>query len=145
MISPTCQYALRALVHLGRVADRGPTLARDIADAADVPRPFLAKILQRLVQERLVRSRKGRGGGFVLARAPGQITVDDVLVAVEGRRLAEKRCILGHPECNSLVACPLHEHWARVRDQFDTTVGSLTIRELAAYEPEGDDDPGRAR
>jgi DNA-binding IscR family transcriptional regulator len=60
--------------------------------------------------------------------------VDDVLVAVEGRRLAEKRCILGHQECDSLAACPLHEHWTQVRNQFDTTVGTLTIRELAAYE-----------
>ena len=73
MISPTCQYALRALVHLGGAGKDQPVLARDIAQAQDIPGPFLSKILQMLAQGGLVRSQKGPGGGYMLGRPADSI------------------------------------------------------------------------
>ena len=135
MISPTCQYALRALVYLARASEAGPVLARDIAEAEDIPHPFLSKILQTLAQHGFVRSQKGPGGGFMLGRPAGHITVHEIITAVDGMQRPEKRCLFGRTECNSLVACPMHDAWSKIRARFDETIGALTIRELAAHEP----------
>jgi len=132
MLTPSCQYALRALVYLGRSQPDNPVQSREIAASEGIPQAFLSKILQTLAQSGLVRSQKGPGGGYVLGRAPGQITLQDVLVAVDGVQRAEDRCLFGHSECNSMVACPVHDAWARIRSQFNETIGALTIRELAA-------------
>lgn len=132
LLTPSCQYALRALVHLGRSETGQPLLARDIAAAESIPQAFLSKILQSLVQSGLVRSQKGPGGGYVLNRPAGQITVEDVMAVVDGTKRPEERCLFGHPECNSLVACPVHDAWSSIRARFHETVGTLTIRELVA-------------
>ena len=132
MLTPSCQYALRALVYLGRSQPDSLVQTREIASSEGIPQAFLSKILQNLVQNGLVRSQKGPGGGYVLGRPAGQITLRDVLVAVDGVERPEERCLFGNSECNSMVACPVHEAWSRVRAQFDETIGSLTVRELAA-------------
>jgi len=132
MLTPTCQYALRALVHLGRSDSGHPLLARDIAAAESIPQAFLSKILQSLVQNGLVRSQKGPGGGYVLNRPAGQITVEDVMAVIDGTKRPEDRCLFGHSECHSLVACPVHDAWSSIRARFHETIGMLTIRELAA-------------
>lgn len=134
MISPTCQYALRALVYLACTNESSPVLARDIAAAENIPRPFLSKILQTLAHHGFVRSQKGPGGGFMLGQSAGQITVREIITAVDGMQRPEKRCLFGRPECNSEVACPMHDEWTEVRTRFDETIGELTIRELATHE-----------
>ena len=134
MISPTCQYALRALVHLGCAQESTPVLAREIAAAQDIPGPFLSKILQTLAQHGLVRSQKGPGGGFALGRPPGEILVSEIIVAIDGKENLEKRCLFGRPECNNQVACPLHACWTEIRKRFDETVGALTLQQLTSHE-----------
>jgi len=133
MISPTCQYAIRALVFLGRAKNDSPVLARDIAEAEEIPHPFLSKILQTLAQHGLVRSQKGPGGGFTLGRPAGQITTRDIITAIDGVPRPDKLCLLGRSECNSMVACSLHDSWSKIRARFDETIGAQTIRELAAH------------
>ena len=133
MISPTCQYALRALVHLGTAIKAKPVLAREIAEAQDIPAPFLSKILQTLAQSGLVRSQKGPGGGFMLGRPADSIRVKEVITAMDGEEHPEKVCLFGRSECNSKVACPLHSCWQEIRDAFDTKVGALTIEQLAEH------------
>jgi len=131
VISPACQYALRALAYLGRRESEGPALARDIAAAEGIPRAFLSKILLQLATHGLVRSQKGPRGGFTLGRPADQIRVNDVMLVVDGPQRPEKRCLFGRAECNASKACPLHDSWAEVQLHFQNTVGALTIREIA--------------
>ena len=78
-------YAARALLSLAMHAEReGPTSVRDIADRTGLPQPYLEQILLALKGAGLVRSKRGVGGGYVLARPPSEITLGEIVSAVDG-------------------------------------------------------------
>jgi Rrf2 family iron-sulfur cluster assembly transcriptional regulator len=130
MYSPTCQYALRALTHLAGREGQGPVLARDIAEAEEIPRQFLSKILHGLRIKGLVRSQRGPGGGYALTRPATEITVADVVLAIDGEQNLAKRCILGLDQCHDDTVCALHSQWSEFRERFEATISSLTLREM---------------
>ena len=81
MLSQTAEYALRAVAALGPTAGRlVPTT--DLAKLADVPPPYLAKVLQQLASANIIRGRRGVGGGYALSRAPHEINLLEVVLAV---------------------------------------------------------------
>jgi len=82
MISQTAEYALRAVVMLGSQSGR-PMTTQEIARASQVPAGYLSKVLQSLGRSGLVEARRGLGGGYVLTRALDQLTVYDVVQAVD--------------------------------------------------------------
>ena len=132
LFSPTCQYAIRALMYLALHEGEGPVLARDIAAAEEIPRHFLSKILHQLAQKGLVRSQKGPGGGFLLARAATQLTVAEITTAVDGVQETRRRCLLGLEECSDTASCALHHAWKKVRLDYELTIGGLTLNDLVA-------------
>ncbi len=84
-VSTRGDYASRALVSLALHGETdGPTPVRDIAERTGLPQPYLEQILLALKGAGLVRSKRGVGGGYVLARDPGDITLADVVRAVDG-------------------------------------------------------------
>lgn len=131
MYSPTCQYALRALIHLALRDGEGPVLARDIAEAEDIPRQFLSKILHDLRVKGLLRSQKGPGGGFVLALPAESISVSQVVNAVDGVQDLTRRCILGLDQCSDEESCALHGAWLAFRSQYQATIASLSLADMA--------------
>ncbi len=87
-ISAQLDYACRVLAELGRLHGSGaPARGEHLAEVEAVPPPFLAQILQKLRHGGLIVSRRGVQGGYVLARPPGEISVLDILIAVEGQAL----------------------------------------------------------
>jgi Rrf2 family protein len=144
VFSPTCQYAIRALTCLALLEGEGPALARDIAASENIPRQFLSKILHQLALKGLVRSQKGPGGGFALARPAAELTIAAVVHAVDGADEIPRRCLLGLPECSDLTGCALHESWKRLRQDFERTITALTLRDLAATRHNGPVGPLRA-
>jgi len=84
-VSTRGDYACRALLSLTLRSDAtGPTSVRDIAERTALPQPYLEQILLALKGAGLVRSKRGVGGGYVLARAPDQIRLSEILAAVDG-------------------------------------------------------------
>src|SRR5438445_10722334 len=84
-VSTRGDYASRALLSLASHVDgTGPTAVRDIAERTGLPQPYLEQILLALKGAGLVRSKRGVGGGYVLARAPEDITLGQIVSAVEG-------------------------------------------------------------
>src|SRR5499426_4437114 len=84
-VSTRGDYACRALLSLAlRQEEGGPTSVRDIAERTGLPQPYLEQILLALKGAGLVRSKRGVGGGYVLARPPEEITLAQILAAVEG-------------------------------------------------------------
>jgi Rrf2 family transcriptional regulator, nitric oxide-sensitive transcriptional repressor len=105
MLSQTSEYALRVIVFLGSL--RGaPATTNQIAAATRVPAGYLSKILQTLVRAKLVHSQRGPGGGSVLTRDPAQITVYDVITAIDPLPRIET-CPLNLPSHGTKL-CPLH-------------------------------------
>ncbi|HXV14898.1 MAG TPA: Rrf2 family transcriptional regulator [Candidatus Krumholzibacteria bacterium] len=129
--SPTCQHALRALIYLAEKDAPGPVLVREIAEAADVPHPSLAKILHSLRGRGLVRSTKGPGGGYQLARPGDQMRVIEVIEAVDGRVDLDTVCVLGLDTCSDEAPCALHDVWKLFRNNYAATLTKMTLREAA--------------
>jgi Rrf2 family iron-sulfur cluster assembly transcriptional regulator len=117
VLSKSGVHSVRALVVLAELPAGEYQGASAIADQTDAPRNYLGKLLQILSRRGLVESQKGLGGGFRLARAPENISLFDVVDAIEGvSRWTE--CILGSPSCSDNNPCAVHERWAPVRDAY---------------------------
>lgn len=134
MLSQTAEYALRAVLCLADDYGHSRTVS-DISEMAKVPKGYLAKVMQSLVRAGLVSSQRGLNGGFQLRRAPGELTVLDVVNAVDPLQRIE-RCPLDRPEHEGRL-CALHRRLDEVIGELEgsfreTTIGSL----LAADERE---------
>jgi Rrf2 family protein len=130
-ISAKADYAVRAVVELAADDGEKPLKAERIATAQDIPLNFLENILGELRHAGLVRSHRGAEGGFRLARAPEEITVADVIRAVEGP-LASVRG--GPPEeaAYNGAATSLPRVWIAVRVNLRRVVETVTIADIAA-------------
>ncbi len=125
------KYAIRALTCMAGQEDmQNPVSAADVAEAENIPPFYLAKVLQDLARADLLNSVRGRGGGFLLKRAPEDIKVLDILEAVEDIRRLTTECVLGLDQCNDDVPCPLHETWKRFRESLLGDLDKLTLRDL---------------
>jgi Rrf2 family transcriptional regulator, iron-sulfur cluster assembly transcription factor len=127
IFSTATGYALRALAVLPE--DGTFSLAKNLASKLELPGPFLAKILQGLVQANILESVRGPKGGFRLTRPSHRITVGEVVAALEGPDAMEG-CIMGFPACGSDQPCPLHDAWSAVKTQVTSSMTEATIRDL---------------
>lgn len=137
MFSRSSEYAIRALTFIARQPAGKLTGAREISETEQIPMPFLWKILQNLARHKLVRSFKGAGGGYMLARPAHEIRVQDVLDANEDRSLGSG-CVLGLPQCGDESPCPLHFSWKEIRARLTATLCDTTFADLAVASREKD-------
>jgi len=136
MFSQTSEYALRVIVYLASLRGKQATI-RQIAEATRTPEGYLAKVLRSLAQAELVRSQRGPQGGSILARPAKQITVYDVIHAVDPiQRIATcPLAIKGH----GIHLCRLHRRLdqaiAMVEDAFKNTTISELVPATAGLQP----------
>ena len=133
-VSTRGDYASRALLSLALHADtEGPTSVRDIAERTGLPQPYLEQILLALKGAGLVRSKRGVGGGYVLARDPSQITLGQIVSAVDGPIAAGD---FGEPHkngaCDHEGQCVLLTVWADVGSHMQEHLDSFTLADIAA-------------
>jgi Rrf2 family protein len=130
-ISAKADYAVRAAVELAASTDQRPTKAERIATAQGIPLNFLENILGELRHAGIVRSQRGAEGGFRLAKPPADVTIADVLRAVEGP-LASVRG--GPPEQASYggAAAALPRVWIALRANLRSVVEHVTVADVAA-------------
>ncbi len=127
----SAKYAIRAMVCLAvNNGDGRPFSAAGVAEAEQIPPFYLAKVLQDLGRAGLLKSARGRGGGFYLSRPADEITLLEVVSAVEDPRRLEEECVLGIDECTDDTPCPMHETWKAFRDGALEALRSLTVAEL---------------
>ena len=124
------EYAVRAILHLASQPEGMVSLVNEISEAQDVPKSYLSKIMQHLTKAGLVRSRRGAKGGFTLARSAGQITLREVIEAVEGP-IYLNVCLIKRGECPRDAVCPVHPVWIEAQKKFFETLDSKTMAELA--------------
>jgi Rrf2 family protein len=121
-------------VSLALHADDGkPTSVRDIAERTGLPQPYLEQILLALKGAGIVRSKRGVGGGYVLSRPPGRITLSEIVGAVDGPITAGD---FGEPHTNGACdhegQCVLLSIWADVGDRMRRLLQSITLADIAA-------------
>ena len=146
MISKKSKYALKALTVLAEKYGKGPVLIADIATREHIPRSFLELILLELKNHRFLDSRRGRGGGYFLAKPPTRISAGQVLRALEGplaplpcaSKTAYRKCEECHDERSCavrLLMCDVEEATALILDS--TTFADLLKRSQLAMRGRG--------
>lgn len=133
MISQTAEYALRAVVCLASQPDK-PMVTPAIAEITQVPAGYLSKVLQMLGRHGMVQSQRGLHGGFTLARPASEMTVLEVVNAVDPLKRI-KECPLGL-EQHGRRLCPLHRQLDDAMAQVEKALGAHTIAALIS-EPKG--------
>jgi Rrf2 family protein len=126
MISQTAEYALRAMVFLAMRASAATN--EQIAQVTKVPPGYLSKILQQLGKAKLLVSQRGLGGGFVLSKRTDQISVLDVINAVDPIEII-KTCPLGI-ESHGFTLCPLHRRISEASAAVESAFAGTTLQEL---------------
>lgn len=133
MFSQTSEYAIRALAILARYSRDQFVLVGTLATSADLPHHYLSKILQNLVRMQILESRKGSRGGFRLSRDPDEITLYQIVDAIENLN-QKRRCLLGQSECSDERACPLHSFWAKQSDDYLETLQRTSLGDLVRFD-----------
>ena len=129
IFSRPVQYAIRAMTYLGEQEAGKLCSIQEISRAADVPMPYLAKIINRLSRRRLVTAKRGPSGGVMLGKAASRITVEEIVNCMGGK-LETKRCVLGLSECSDHTPCPVHDSWKTVRQLLNQTLHERSITDL---------------
>ena len=136
MLTRKSKYGLKALLLLAEDAERGPVLISELADRQKLPKKFLEAILLELKRAGLLHSKKGKGGGYVLGRKPGEITVGQVIRVLEGplaltpcvSHTAYRRC----DECLDEATCAVRLAMKEVRDATADILDNMTLAGLNA-------------
>lgn len=128
MLSQTSQYALRTVLHLAGLPRGERGAAPDLARATGVPGNYLSKTLHQLARAGIVASTRGKGGGFVLARPAGRISLAEVVAPFQ--EVGERACLLGRPTCSDASPCAAHAHWKRVAEQVAGFFSRTTVADL---------------
>jgi Rrf2 family protein len=134
MLSMKSKYGLRALTALARVHGGGPILIADLASSEGIPRKFLELILLDLKRKGILRSKKGKGGGYNLSRPPAAISIGEVVRALDGpiallpcvSQSAYRRC----DECVDELTCGIRHVMKEVRDATATILDGTTLEDL---------------
>lgn len=124
-VSTRGDYAARALLSLALHATDRPTSVKEIAERTALPQPYLEQILLAVKGAGLVRSKRGVGGGYVLARPPEEITLADIIAAVDGPLTT---LLDEHDHCEG--HCVLQEVWVDVSDETGRLLARHTLAEL---------------
>ena len=139
MFSTKAEYGVRVMAHLARRADGGaPVALSAIAEAEGLPLAYLEHLAARLRRAQLVDSRRGAHGGYSLARPAAEITMAEVVRALEGE-IAPIECITADPDGALVCArevdhepCPTKLMWTRVQGSIVRTLDEMTLAELAS-------------
>jgi Rrf2 family protein len=134
MLTNKGKYGLKAMTHLAGLPPGRPALVADIAAANAIPKKFLDAILGELRTAGFVHSRKGRGGGYALARAPGDIHVGEIVRALDGMlapigcasRAFYRRC----EDCPADRPCGVQIVMAQARDAIASVLDARTLADL---------------
>lgn len=146
MLTRKGKYGLKAMIALAKEHGAGPVLTGDLAEQEAIPKKFLENILLALKHRGLVHSRKGPHGGYQLGRAPEQISVGDVIRALDGP-LALVSCVsqTAYAPCEECVTerdCAVRRLFQQVRDETARILDGTTLAAAASAGPT-DDEPRR--
>src|SRR5215203_4744160 len=131
IFSNATEYAIRGLSELAGRGLSGPLMLDQLVVGTDLPRDFLAKIFQKLVRAGILKSAKGRGGGFQLAKPQHEICLIDIVEAIEGPQLLDA-CVVGLERCNDQMPCSQHDLYKPIRQRLKDYLRTTTLADLAA-------------
>lgn len=136
LLSKSCVYGLRASLFLASNQNGKYVSIKTLSEKLDISFHFLTKILQQLTAVNLLESLKGPNGGVRLSKPGKQITLLDIVVAIDGDELFQE-CVLGLPGCGMEQPCPLHKIWSSTRGDIRKMLEKNNLVEMARKGKEG--------
>ncbi len=124
--SKKCEHGLQAILFMATKDIECVCPAEEISNKLNIPKEFISKILQSLTESGIVESKKGKSGGFKLAKHPSKIKLIDIVEAIDGLE-SFNTCVLGFSECSSKNPCPVHHQWGELRVKAYEMLSSETI------------------
>lgn len=129
-LSTRGRYGLKAMFQLSMHYGEGPTSLKTIADEQNLSENYLEQLFSTLRKEGLLSSVRGAQGGYMLSKPPQDITVGNILRALEGD-LAPSSCIIeDDPTCENEDHCVTKLVWLKIRDSIDEVVDSITLKDM---------------
>jgi FeS assembly SUF system regulator len=130
-LSRLTDYGIVLMVQLARSADDAARNARHLAEETDLPAPVVSKVLKSLARKGLLASQRGSKGGYTLARPPEDISVPEMITALEGP-ISLTECTMNPGACSQESSCDVREPWQRINAAVHSAMAKITLADLAA-------------
>jgi Rrf2 family protein len=132
MLSNSSKYALKAVIYLALHTDENnKMMVKDISARINVPKAYIAKLLQGLAKRKIISSAKGPKGGFYINPSNKNRTLMEVIEVIDGKQKIES-CVLGLEDCNEQKPCPIHSLIGPLKSKMIDLLESKTINDLAS-------------
>ena len=123
------EYAVRCMLYLCNKGQGKLVSRQEIAESADIPAHFLAKIAQQLAKAGFIEIRQGARGGFILSQKPADISLLQVVETMIGE-IYLNDCIIRPDSCGSQPECSVHQVWLAARNQLRATLAGVSLEDL---------------
>jgi Rrf2 family protein len=130
LYSKGCEYAILALTEISPKRGVGGFSVKSACKAAGIPESFTRKIFQSLVKSQILDGRPGPGGGYRFRKDPSQISLLDIIYAVDGKNAFEK-CVIKDFKCDETNHCPLHSMWLKAKSSMMKDLKKSTVAGLS--------------
>jgi Rrf2 family protein len=138
--SSSIEYAIHALVYIAHRNDGTPVLVSEVAKAINVSETYLRKVFQQLTRADLLASHRGVKGGFTISQPAGEITLKDVVEAIDGS-LPTYTCLKQQRSCSVSHDCPVQREFARAQQVMAEVLDETSIAELGTELAGSEEDP----
>ncbi len=136
-LTRAADYAVRVMIQLATLPAGNRALLPDLSEVTAAPQSFLSKVMQSLVRNQLISSRRGKRGGFAILPRGREATMREVIEAIEGP-ISLNVCLNGGKPCERKSWCPAHPVWARAQRAMVDVLMSVTVSAMAAKAPTAD-------
>jgi len=140
-LSTKGRYGTRAMIDIALYKESGSTLLKDIASRQGISLKYLDHILSNLRKAGLIKNVRGKGGGYSLTRPAAQITLCDIIEAVEGT-LAPVECADNPDYCKKTSTCSAHDVWVKVRESIEDVLRNTSLQSLTESHEKKSGTPG---
>lgn len=130
-ITKQTDYGTLLLTHIARGGREQMFSARGLAEETHVPLPMVSKILKKLVRAELLASHRGVKGGYSMARSPREVSVADIILALEGPIAITECSDNDNSECTMECGCPVSNHWQRINHAVIGALEGISLEEMA--------------
>jgi len=129
IFSKKCEIGLQAVIFLATEGKNILFNSLEVSEKVKQPKEFVSKVLQTLTSSGIVGSKKGKNGGFFLAKSASKIRLIEIVEAIDGLDIFNN-CVLGFPGCSSEEPCPVHAKWGKLRDEAYKMLSEETLEDI---------------
>ena len=129
LISQGAQYAISAIIAISKHVEDGAVSASYLSKSLNCPTAYLSQVLAKLKEPGILKSQRGLNGGVYLARPVSDITMMDVIAAIDGTEFFDK-CFMGIEGCGHIEPCPFHEFWSVERKKIEKWLTQTTFEQV---------------